>query len=125
MNHELMQAARDMQAVLMQETAAARRASLAELAALFAEKQDALAVLEQASTEAMPDEACRAALRAMLAAAEENAMVLGAVAGAMESVQDRLRTDLAEAANPGTYGPQGGGRRAPRHSLAASINQTA
>lgn len=123
----LIEAARHLQSVLVRETAAARRASLAELTALWEEKQDALAALIalEPQEEASLGGAARAALRDMLAAAEENALVLGAVAGAMEAVQDRLRQDLTAAADPGTYGEARGPRRGLRHSLAATINQTA
>lgn len=137
----LIEAARRLQSVLVRETAAARRASLSDLTALWEEKQDALAALVALEPQAvaMPEEAsedatladpilggaARAVLREMLAAAEENALVLGAVAGAMEAMQDRLRRDLAAAADPGTYGEAHGPRRRLRHSLAATINQTA
>ena len=118
----LVQAAQQLQAVLNQETAAARRASLPELTELMEAKRDALAELEAAGPAATAAE--RDALRAMLAVAEENALVLGAVAGAMEAVQDRLRTELAAAADPGTYQGAGGPRRPLRHTLAASVNRT-
>ena len=123
----LIEAARRLQSVLVRETAAARRASLAELTALSEEKQDALTALIalEPQEDAILAGATRVALRDMLAAAEENALVLSAVAGAMETVQDRLRQDLSAAADPGTYSEACGPRRALRHSLAATIDQTA
>jgi hypothetical protein len=122
----LIEAARRLQSVLMRETAAARRASLSELTEIFDEKEEALAALIAAEPPPgeIPADTVRSALRDMLAAAEENALVLGAVAGAMEAVQDRLRQDLAATTNPGTYAPQAGPRGGLRRSLAATINRT-
>ena len=121
-------AAERMRDILLREAAAAHRASLAELVALHEEKQaalDVLAGLDPAEAVAGEDaSAVRAALRAMLAAAEENGMILASVAGALESVQERLRAELAAETDPGTYSMAGGVRRR-THSLAASIDRNA
>lgn len=121
-------AAEWMRDILLREAAAAHRASLAELVALHEEKQaalEALAGLDPAEAAAGEDApAARAALRAMLAAAEENGMILASVAGALESVQERLRAELAAETDPGTYSMAGGLRRRP-FSLAASIDRNA
>lgn len=124
----LIEAAARLQAVLWRETEAAGTAALPMLQALMEEKREALSGLTLAGPPGNPAE--RAALRAMMAAAEENALVLGAVTDALDMVRERLRTDLADAANPGTYGPQGspfpGPRRKPlRHTLAASLDSKA
>lgn len=119
----LLQAARALHQVLEQEAAAARQAALPELHRLIAEKRRAVALLAQAGPP--QSEAERQALRGMMRAAEENAMVLGAVAGALEAVRDQLRSDLAEAADPGLYGPAGPRRQRLRHTLAASFDRTA
>lgn len=120
----LLDAANRLRMVLLQEAAAARQAQLPELVRLIGEKRSALSDLAAAG---LPQsEAERGALTAMMQAAEENALALGAVAGALEGVRDRLRRDVSEAADPGTYAPwQGRHRRTLRHTLAASLDNTA
>lgn len=120
----LLRAALRLRSVLEREAAAARNVALPELHGLIDEKRLALSELAAAGVPETTEE--QAALAAMMHAAEENALVLGAVVGALETIQQRLRTDLSEAANPALYGPAGGGRRKPlRHTLAASIDRTA
>lgn len=125
--HPIVEAATRMQRILREEASAARRASLNDLLQLQEEKQDALDALfalgadHDPAAGSLPE--VRVALRGMLAAAEENGLILASIAGALESVQDRLRTDLAAATNPGTYSVASQTRR--RFSLAASIDQTA
>jgi hypothetical protein len=124
----LLEAAARLQAVLWRETEAASTGPLAMLGSLMEEKREALASLALAGPPASIAE--RAALRLMMAAAEENALVLGAVADALDTVRETLRIDLSRAADPGIYGPQGspfpGPRRRPlRHTLAASLDSTA
>ncbi|MXP65568.1 hypothetical protein E0493_19655 [Roseomonas sp. M0104] len=119
----LLDAANRLRMVLLQEAAAARQAMLPELVQLIGEKRVALSDLAAAG---MPrSEAERQALAAMMRAAEENALALGAVAGALEGVRDRLRRDVSEAADPGVYGPAAARRRPLRHTLAASLDQQA
>ncbi|MBO1076140.1 hypothetical protein [Roseomonas marmotae] len=124
----LIEAAARLQAVLWRETEVAGSAPLSMLGALMEEKREALLALQRLGP---PEGAAeRAALRGMMAAAEENGMVLGAVTDALGTVRDRLRSELARAADPGTYGPQGsdfpGPRRRPlRHTLAASLDRSA
>jgi hypothetical protein len=124
----LIEAAARLQAALWRETEAAGTAALPVLQSLMEEKREALTSLTLAGPPSNPAE--RAALRVMMAAAEENALVLGAVTDALDLVREKLKTDLADAANPGTYGPQGspfpGPRRKPlRHTLAASLDSKA
>ena len=120
----LVTAAERLRAVLEQEAAAARQASLPDLLRLIEEKRLAVAALAQAGLPGT--EAEREALRAMMRAAEENAWLLGAVSGALEGVEARLRRDLSQAADPGLYGPpEGPRRRGLRHTLAASLDNTA
>jgi hypothetical protein len=128
----LAEAAARLQAVLWRETEAAGTAPLPVLGALMEEKRQALAGLTLAgpAVGTAASTAERAALRLLMAAAEENALVLGAVADALDMVREKLKTDLSQAANPGVYGPQGspfpGPRRRPlRHTLAASLDRTA
>jgi len=119
----LLEAAGRLRMVLLQEAAAARQAMLPELVQLIGEKRVALSDLAAAG---MPQsEAERQAVAAMMRAAEENALALGAVAGALEGVRDRLRRDVSEAADPGVYGPVAARRRPLRHTLAASLDQQA
>lgn len=124
----LVEAAARLQAVLWREAEVAGTAPLATLGSLMEEKREALLALSRLG----PPESLAelTALRGMMAAAEENGIVLGAVADALGTVRDRLRRDLAQAADPGTYGPQGsaypGPRRKPlRHTLAASLDHRA
>lgn len=124
MSTPLLQAAERLRLALEREAAAARQVVLPELHGLIEEKRQAVAALAEAG---LPQtEAERQALRAMMRAAEENAMVLGAVTGALEQIRERLRRDLQEAADPGLYGPPDGPRRRPlRHTMAASLDSTA
>jgi hypothetical protein len=120
----LTEAATTLHAILRQEAEAARQAALPALTALMQDKQAALEALARAGLPAT--EAERTALRGMMLAAEENALVLGAVAGALETVRDQLRLDLSQAADPGLYAPGTGRQRRPlRHTLAASLDRTA
>jgi len=117
-------AALRLRAVLEREALAARQARLPELTRLIGEKREALSALADAGPPESAEE--RAALATMMRAAEENALALGAVAGALETVRERLRQDLSGAANPEVYGPAALGRRRPlRHTLAASLDRTA
>lgn len=120
----LQEAAAQLRAVLEREASAARQARLPDLMALIGEKRRALTRLAQAG--APQSRAERDSLAAMMRAAEENALVLGAVAGALETVRERLRQDVAGAADPGLYGPPAGPRRRRlRHTLAASLDRQA
>lgn len=120
----LEEAAAHLRAVLEREAGAARQALLPELVGLIGEKRRALNRLAAAGLPQTAGE--RAALSAMMRAAEENALVLGAVAGALEAVRERLRQDVSRAADPGLYGPPAGPRRRRlRHTLAASLDQQA
>lgn len=124
----LLAAAARLQAVLWRETEVAGAAPLPVLQALMEEKREAMIALSHCGP---PDsEVELRALRGMAAAAEENALVLGAMADALDGLRQRLKRDLAQAADPGVYGPQGsafpGPRRKPlRHTLAASLDRTA
>ncbi|MDJ0390376.1 hypothetical protein QMO56_19875 [Roseomonas sp. E05] len=121
----LLEAASRLRMVLLQEAAAARQAMLPELVQLIGEKR--LALSDLAAAGVPQSEVERQAIAAMMRAAEENALALGAVAGALEGVRERLRRDVSEAADPGLYGPAAAGarRRPLRHTLAASLDQQA
>ncbi|MDO9711800.1 hypothetical protein [Paracraurococcus lichenis] len=120
---DAVETARWLTELLRRETVAARRAALPELIVLAEEKREAFALLAAAGTPQGPE--AEAATRALLAAAEENALVLGAVAGAIGTMETRLRRELAAATDPGVYALQTRLRRPPRHSLAARVDRLA
>ncbi|WP_157985912.1 hypothetical protein [Teichococcus vastitatis] len=121
---QFVEAADQLRHVLDVEAAAARQAQLPNLVKLVERKRQAVTKLVNAG---MPEtDSDRTALAAMLRAAEENALVLGAVEGALQTVRERLRQDVSAAADPGLYGPQTvGHRRKLRHTLAAQLDHTA
>jgi hypothetical protein len=121
--NEALEAARHLTHVLRREAAAARRAALPDLIALAEEKREAMAALASAGMPEGPSD--HEAVRELLAAAEENAMVLGAVAGLVGAIETRLREELTAATDPGTYAPKTRLRRPLRHSLAARVDHTA
>ncbi|MBV9829009.1 MAG: hypothetical protein JO001_25595 [Alphaproteobacteria bacterium] len=98
---------------------------MTELADAAAAKQAAFAEFQALQ----PQELCenhtieeREALRGLLAAANENAVVLEAVKLVLDSTAARLQAILSAVADPGTY--QRGGA-ATRHVMAARINAIA
>jgi hypothetical protein len=118
------EAAVQLRHILETEAAAARQAQLPDLVQLIGRKRQAVANLAGAGVPQTVQE--REALLAMLRAAEENALALGAVSGALEMVRDRLRSDVSAAADPGVYASgEAGRRRRLRHTLAAQLDQTA
>ena len=117
-------AATQLRAVLEAEVLAARQARLQDLVQLIDRKRQAVAALSLAGTPQSSAE--REALVAMLRAAEENALALGAVAGALDMVRTRLRQDVSAAADAGLYERGMAGRkRRLRHTLAAQFDHTA
>ncbi|MCI0754782.1 hypothetical protein [Teichococcus vastitatis] len=121
---QFVEAADQLRHVLDVEAAAARQAQLPSLVKLVEHKRRAVTKLANAG---VPEtDADRTALAAMLRAAEENALVLGAVEGALQTVRERLRQDVSAAADPGLYGPPAAGRqRKLRHTLAAQLDHSA
>ncbi|CAH2605610.1 conserved protein of unknown function (plasmid) [Rhodovastum atsumiense] len=117
----LPQAAARLTRALEQETALAHAGALRELAAAAEAKQAAFAVFLRSHDATSPDLApvARAALRELMAAADENAIVLEAVKTTLEHTAGVLRTALSSAADPGIYGPNG---QRPRHVLAARLD---
>jgi hypothetical protein len=79
------------------EAAEAKRAAFAEFST---------ACQTQGGASASAD-ADRDALRALLAAADENANVLDAVRSTLERLSESLRAALEATVNPGIYGPAG------------------
>ena len=131
MNHapppSLAQAARHLLDALQRETAIARVGAVNDLAAAAAAKRAAFVDFSAASQGYSPGHAEgraeREALRRLLAAADENAVVLSAVRQAVEDLPRRLRAAVIAAVDPGTYTPHGGG--ATRHVLPARISAVA
>jgi len=123
----LVQAARHLLAALQRETAIARVGAVNDLAAAADAKRAAFGDFQAASQAycGAPAEsgAEREALRQVLAAADENAVVLRAVRQAVEDLPRRLRAAVIAAVDPGTYTAHGGG--AARHVLAARISAVA
>jgi hypothetical protein len=122
----LAEAAKRLRAAVQRETGLARRGAVTELAEAGQAKRTAFAEFS-AVCAAQPLDAARAdadrdALRALLAAADENANVLDAVHSTLEGLAGRLRAALDAACDPGTYGP--GGRR-PGHMMAARLDASA
>jgi hypothetical protein len=106
---------------LHRETALARVGALPDLVAASDAKAAAFNVFLQSHAAGPPVDvaASRAALKALLEAADENALVLEAVTATLEHAASGLRRTLSAAADPGTYGPTG---RGPRHVLAARVD---
>lgn len=119
-------AARALQHVLERETSLARHGGLAAFADAIAQKRDALAAFSAAmgphSVTSLPtglEAGDREAVRRLMAAADENALVLEAVRSTIDDLSARLRNALTAASDPGTYGPGGKG---PRHARAAQFD---
>jgi len=130
----LTQAIRRLTAALEEETRLARVGALSDLAAAVFAKAEALAAFREAcendqrqrEAEAGLDSVVTArdaaAMRRLLIAAEENALVLEAVNATLDDVATRLRTLVGGLADPGVYtlgGP------AARHVPAARIDARA
>jgi hypothetical protein len=123
---KLIVTARRVLATLQRETAVARLGALAEVTAAAAAKRAALAEFRAACDARDPRAPALAAeremLRQVIAAANENALVLEAVRHAVEDLPRRLRAAIAAAVDPGTYSLHG---RGGRHVLAARVNASA
>ncbi len=122
-------AARQMAESLQNETALARLGALGDLAAAAAAKQAAFQEFAQACAARgrVPPatDAERAALRRLLALADENALILEAVSNTLQDLARKVRAAAVTLADPGTYTVPGRiGRRFNRHVLAAQINAT-
>ena len=113
---------------LADETALARAGALPALAAAGLAKREAFdAFLQARAALPVPPVSVRTALQALIAAADENALVLEAVGATLEHTANRLRRILSARADPGIYSPTGPGSRhlkgpGPRHLLAAQLD---
>ena len=123
----LVRAARRMANSLQKETDITRLGSLGDLAAAAEDKKTAL----QQFTEACairghtppPTPAERFELRHLLAAADENALILEAVTSTLQDLTRRVRSAAATIADPGTYTlPGRAARRPARHVMSACVN---
>jgi len=122
----LLQAARRLAAELDRETSLARTGAVADLATAAAAKRAAFADFSEICTARgtigrLTDNE-RDAVRALLAAADENALVLDAVRTTLDDMAGKLRAALRSVADPGTYGPSS---RRTRHVLAAHVDASA
>jgi len=123
----LTEAARRLLAAMQRETAIARVGAVNDLAAAADAKRAAFADFQAATQGFTPGQTdngkAREALRQLLAAADENAVVLSAVRQAVEDLPRRLRAAVIAAVDPGTYTLHGGS--AARHVLPARISAVA
>ena len=105
------QAAKRLCAALERETELAVRGAVTELAEAAEAKRSAFAEFSTACQTQGPvtasADADRDALRALLAAADENANVLDAVRSTLERLSESLRAALGATVDPGTYGQVG------------------
>jgi len=119
----LVRAARRMTESLQKETALARMGALRDLASAAAEKEAALRVFTEACgarghTPAATDRE-RSELRRVLAAADENAVILEAISSTLRDLAAKVRAAATTALDPGTYTPRG---RNTRHVRAACVD---
>jgi predicted TIM-barrel enzyme len=105
------QAAKRLRAALQRETELAMRGAVTELADAAEAKRAALiefsTVCQTQGSVSSSADADRDALRALLAAGDENANVLDAVRSTLERLSESLRAALEATVNPGIYGPAG------------------
>lgn len=113
-------------AAMRQETTLARTGALGQIQQAAAAKQAAFAVFqaECAARDARNpgSEAEQAALRDLLAAANESALVLEAVRGVLDDFITRLKAAVSALADSGTYDPKG---QRSRHVQAVRLNANA
>jgi len=119
----LAQAARQLAAALDAETALARNGALRDLMVVAEAKRLAFASFREVCTARAPgtptSENERNALRAVLAAADESALVLDAVQATLGRFLDGVREAASTLADAGTYAPSG---RPARHVLAVHLD---
>lgn len=118
------QAARALTAAMRVETSVARTGALPDFAAAADTKLKAFHRFSRLRTPnptglVSPTE--HDAIRELIAAADESAIVLDAVRCTLNDVARRLSQALGSVADPGTYGRSG---RKLRHTLAASVDAT-
>jgi hypothetical protein len=122
----LSQLARRLAVILDRETGLARAGNVAELARVADAKREAFEAFRRvwSEHEAVGHAAAtdREALRQLLAAVNENALVLEAVHVTLQDMAARLRTALRSVADPGTYHLRQPHRR---HVQAAQIDASA
>jgi uncharacterized protein involved in exopolysaccharide biosynthesis len=126
----LVHAARRMAASLQKETELARLGALGDLATAAEAKKAAFRQFAQTCAERgrtpPASDMERAELRLLLAAADENALILEAVSSTLQDLARRVRAAAATIADPGTYTLPGRPvRRGDRHVLAARVNAMA
>jgi hypothetical protein len=126
----LVQAARRLASSLQRETGLARTGAVADLLNAAEMKRAAFASFSEIcaarGSHRSASHAEREALRDLLLAADENALILDAVRATLEDMAGKLRSALRSVADPGTYGPTSRrGRTATRHVLAARVDASA
>jgi hypothetical protein len=107
----LVSAARLMIEALRNETGLARMGALKDLAKAASEKESALRTFTEACAarghNPPASDRERAELRRLLAAADENALILEAVSSTLRDLAAKIRAAAASALDPGTYSPAG------------------
>jgi predicted TIM-barrel enzyme len=120
------QAAKRLRAALQRETELAMRGAVTELADAAEAKRAAFnefsTVCQTQGSVSSSADGDRDALRALLAAGDENANVLDAVRSTLERLSESLRAALEATVNPGIYGPAG---RRISHVPAARLDASA
>jgi hypothetical protein len=120
------QAAKRLRAALQRETELAMRGAVNQLAEAAEAKASAFAefsaVCQAQGCASANVDSDRDALRALLAAADENANVLDAVRSTLERLSAGLRAALGAMVDPGLYGPAG---RRVSHVPAARLDASA
>jgi hypothetical protein len=119
----LTRVARRMVEALQKETSLARLGALNELASAASDKEAAMRAFAEACA-ARGDTISASAgereeLRRVLAAANENALILEAVTSTLGDLAAKVRTAATTALDPGTYSLNGRGRR---HVRAARVD---
>jgi len=124
MSATLIRATRRMAESLQNETTLASLGALGDLAAAAEAKKIALEEFTEACASHGPMTAGeRVELRRLLAAADENAIILEAVSNTLRDLTKKVRAAAATIADPGTYTLPGcAARQPPRHVMSACIN---
>jgi hypothetical protein len=122
----LTEAAEQLTEAVVRETRLARQGALGDLTGAVSAKREAFATFKQARDQ-MPSpgamtEVDQQAIRNLLTATNENAIVLEAVKTALDNAVSRFQSALSSLTDPGTYGRLG---IVQRHLPAATLDAQA
>lgn len=121
---ELGECAVELRDILLRETQLANNGGLNSLSSAVRAKREIWDKFQKlsakaAADESIPGEADQQALKELIAAANENALILDAVRTTIDDFAGRLKVALTSAADPGLYGPKG---KNLRHAMAARFD---